>query len=379
MKSELPNVEHRMCVKHIIENLKKNHAKKDLLKPLVWQLAWSYTSSEYEENIHKLRQYSMTLYEDVMKEQPKSWCRAFYRLGSVCEDVDNNATESFNSTITKARTKAMVPMLETIRRQVMERIARRKIKAKRHQGKVSLYASKILALERENAERCQVATGTHGYFQVDLGIDSHRVSLPSSTCTCGKWQISGIPCEHAYGAMMEVGLGAEDYVSNFFSTFLWQENYETSIIPARGPHVWTKFRTSLITAPPEPILPGRKKGGKKKKFPRLKSKHESPKKKKDSQKETLGREGRIIHCSICKQAGHNAVGCKENPKRKLKAKEKPPKKKLKTNTQVLFYILVLFVVWFYVIFTWSFDGFSGCCNSFSSAGDYFTYTSNEDK
>lgn len=141
MKSELPNVEHRMCVKHIIENLKKNHAKKDLLKPLVWQLAWSYTSSEYEENIHKLRQYSMTLYEDVMKEQPKSWCRAFYRLGSVREDVDNNATESFNSTITKARTKAMVPMLETIRRQVMERIARRKIKAKRHQGKVSLYAS----------------------------------------------------------------------------------------------------------------------------------------------------------------------------------------------------------------------------------------------
>ncbi|CAA7034412.1 unnamed protein product [Microthlaspi erraticum] len=32
VKAELPKAEHRMCVKHIVENLKKNHAKKDLLK-----------------------------------------------------------------------------------------------------------------------------------------------------------------------------------------------------------------------------------------------------------------------------------------------------------------------------------------------------------
>ncbi|KAL1188117.1 hypothetical protein V5N11_003152 [Cardamine amara subsp. amara] len=92
-----------MCVKHIVENLKNNgHSNKDLIKPMVWNLVWSYTEVEYEENRRKLQLYSTSLHDVVMKENPKSWCLTFYKLGSCFEDVDNNATESYNSTITKA-------------------------------------------------------------------------------------------------------------------------------------------------------------------------------------------------------------------------------------------------------------------------------------
>lgn len=72
-----------------------------------------------------MKDYSMSLYEDVMKEEPKTWSLAYYRLGSFFDDVDNNATESFNTTIIAARAKAIMPMLETIRRQAMLRIAKR--------------------------------------------------------------------------------------------------------------------------------------------------------------------------------------------------------------------------------------------------------------
>ncbi|XP_020869092.1 uncharacterized protein LOC110228532 [Arabidopsis lyrata subsp. lyrata] len=315
-----------MCVKHIVENLKKNHAKKDELKTLVWKLAWSYNSKEFKINLDNLRRYDLALYNDVMKEQPQTWSRAFYRLGSCCEDVDNNATESFNSTITKARAKSLVPMLETIRRQGMERITKRNKKANKHQGRFSEYVVDILALEKPVAERCKTWRCTHGIFEVFIDGNSHKVDMQNKTCSCGKWQITGIPCEHAYGAMIDAGLDPENYVSLFFSTDLWRDTYERATNPLRGPKYWMNSSYRLVVAPPEPELPGRKKKTKKKSFQRIKGKNESPKKKKKKKEvEKLGREGRIIHCKSCGEAGHNAAGCKKFPKEKVKRKRKAKK------------------------------------------------------
>ena len=320
MESELPNAEHRKCVKHIAENVKKNHAKKDLLKPRIWDIARSYTKSEFDYNDKKLQAYDLALYNDVMTELPKTWSRPFYKLRSCCENVDNNATESFNSTITKSRTKSMVPMLEMIRRQAMERIAKRHITSMKHEGVCSKYVAKLLAEEKKIADECVTTPATRGVFEVSVDNDRHNVNTIRHTCSCGKWQISGVPCEHAYGAMIDKGLKVDDYVSNFFSTMMWQYIYNTNLEPVRGPRVWMKSGLGLIVAPPEPDQPGRKKKKKQKKFPRIKGKFESPKKKKKKKREVekLGRGGRTVHCGSCGEAGHNANGCKVHPKKKMK-------------------------------------------------------------
>lgn len=125
-----------MCVRHIYGNLKKNHGSKKDMKPFIWSLAWSYNEAEYQQRLDRIRCYDSGVYEDVLKTNPKSWCRAFYKMGSYCEDVENNSTESFNSTITKAREKPFVPMLETIRRLAMARIAKRSATSRGHKGKL---------------------------------------------------------------------------------------------------------------------------------------------------------------------------------------------------------------------------------------------------
>lgn len=94
---------------------------------------------------------------------------------------------------------------------------------------------------------------THGVFEVYIDGNSHRVELQKSICSCGKWQISGIPCEHAYAAMMEAGLDVEDYVSGFFLTDMWRDTYETATKVMRGPKYWMGKHYRLVTAPPEPI------------------------------------------------------------------------------------------------------------------------------
>ncbi|XP_023636996.1 uncharacterized protein LOC111830099 [Capsella rubella] len=84
----------------------------------------------------------------------------------------------------------------------------------------------------------------------------------------------------------------------------------------RGPKFWMTSTYRLVTAPPEPIQLGKKKKNRKKKYQRIKGKHESPKKK--TIKETLGRKGRIIRCSSCRETGHNAAGCMKYPREKKK-------------------------------------------------------------
>lgn len=303
----------------------------------VWNLAWSYSHDEYKANLNAMRAYSLSLYEDVMKEEPKTWCRPFFKIGSSCEDVDNNATESFNATIVKARAKALVPMMETIRRQAMARITKRKEKILKWKKKISEYVSDILEKEEEEAMRCEVLKGTHGKFEIWVDGNSNGLNLTSGKweCSCCKWQVTGIPCEHAYAAIIDVGKDVEDFVSPFFGSQVWLEQYETGPDPVRGHRFWmTNNNYGLLKPPPEPNLPGRKKGSKKN-FKRIKGKLESPKKKngrksKEPEILKLSRKGRTMHCKSCGEAGHNAAGCKKFPK------EKKSKKSKKSKDEVIF-------------------------------------------
>ena len=263
-----------------------------MLKTLVWKLAYSYNEKEYAADLNILRCYDDALSDDVMREEPHTWSLSFYRLGSCLEDVDNNATKSFNSTIIKARAKALVPMLETIRRQEMTRIVKRNKKSLKHQGRFLKYVMKIVASEKIVVDKCTVYCCTHGIFEVYLDGNGNRVDIPKKKCFCGKWQITKFPCEHVYVAMLKAGFNAEDYISGYFSTYLWRSTYDTTTLPLRGPKYWMDSTNRLVIAPPPPPLPSRRKGSKRKreKFARIKGKNDSPKKKKNKNEvDKLGR------------------------------------------------------------------------------------------
>ena len=58
---ELPKIEHQVCVQHIYGNLMKRHGSKTRIKPLLWDLAWSYNDKEYKQRLKKIACYDSTL------------------------------------------------------------------------------------------------------------------------------------------------------------------------------------------------------------------------------------------------------------------------------------------------------------------------------
>lgn len=64
----------------------------------------------------------MPLHKDFMKQNPKSFCKAFINTLPNCDVITSNISETFNGYICKARWLLIIDMLEWIRTSLMERM-----------------------------------------------------------------------------------------------------------------------------------------------------------------------------------------------------------------------------------------------------------------
>ena len=117
----LPKAEHRMCARHIYSNWKKKHNDKDLQKRF-WRCAKAPNRSLFNYNRARLAQFTVEGAKDMMNTDPIHWSRAYMKLGSYCDSVDNNMCESFNNWIMESRYLPIISMLEWIRCKIMVRI-----------------------------------------------------------------------------------------------------------------------------------------------------------------------------------------------------------------------------------------------------------------
>ncbi|KAK4405031.1 hypothetical protein Sango_0509600 [Sesamum angolense] len=76
------------------------------------------------------------------------------------------------------------------------------------------------------------------------------------SCSCRKWDLTGIPCNHAMSAICSQVLDPEDFVNPCYSVQTFKKVYRYAIMPVNGPKLWAQ--TGNI--PPLPPNFGRKAG-----------------------------------------------------------------------------------------------------------------------
>ncbi|XP_062080910.1 uncharacterized protein LOC133785708 [Humulus lupulus] len=85
------------------------------------------------------------------------------------------------------------------------------------------------------------------------------VDLEFRTCTCRRFQLSGLPCGHARATIWFMGGNVFDYVHGFYKKESLQKAYEQSVHPMPSPDMWPQTGLNPIDPPPETKLPGRPK------------------------------------------------------------------------------------------------------------------------
>lgn len=212
----MPRAEHRMCARHIYANWRKKHKDQKYQKRF-WRCAKASCRTLFNYNRAKLAQMTPQGARDLMSTNPIHWSRAWFSTGSNCDSVDNNMCESFNAWIIDSRFHPVITMLEGIRRKVMERIQVNRSKCAAWQGTICPNSFKKLKISIKQSGWCHVISNGAGQYEVkEKEKRRYTVDLAKRTCSCGYWQLAGLPCCHAIASMYNSGLQLEGYISKCY-------------------------------------------------------------------------------------------------------------------------------------------------------------------
>ncbi|XP_024155883.1 uncharacterized protein LOC112163847 [Rosa chinensis] len=243
----VPSAHIRFCVRHMWTNFTKLFPGK-VMKDQMWKCAKSTTMPYYLNDMEEMK--------------------------ALDEDAYNWMT---------ARKKPLVIMFEEIRLKLMKRIQ---------------------VLEKSKAKAATNCTPTfNGEDEAEVeNIEGNKnvVNLRLRTCSCRRWDLTGIACKHAVSAINFLRQDLDEYVADCYFKKRYMAIYSNFIKAVNSMDLWGRYEDPPILPPTYSRQPAEGK---------------------------LGRQQRSLKCGNCHQVGHNVKTCqrhlppKENKKRKVNNEE----------------------------------------------------------
>nr|KAJ0226599.1 hypothetical protein LSAT_V11C100026480 [Lactuca sativa] len=294
-----PCAEHRYCLRHIYENMRKVWRTMEY-KEHLWNCAKATTVPEFETLMREFRSYDMEAYEWLMKIPPNHWARSHFSI--------------FNNKLVNGRDKPIIICLEFIREYLMKRVCNVMKVINKCTSPLTPTGERLLQANISSASQYTATWNGVSKYQVKgPWHDQHVVDMGQMTCNYRKWEFTGMTCKHAIATINEMADNGEKvgelytYVHKVYWLETWKSMYSLTVDQGRS--MWpTSDCPTTLTPPPHPKQPGR------------------PKKKRRQtadEKSKLTRKFVSVTCSKCKNKCHNAKTCKgkgemEVPVKKMK-------------------------------------------------------------
>ncbi|XP_071689330.1 uncharacterized protein [Rutidosis leptorrhynchoides] len=161
---------------------------------------------------------------------------------------------------------------------------------------VTPYAERKLGKRTRKSRRWQAIPSTNNLIEVRDGRKNGMVNLDDKVCSCGQWQLSGIPCGHVIAAARLFGVeDVTKFVSHWFTTQTYINTYLEHIIPLPHRSEWSYPSPGVLQIVNPPIKEKRAPG-------RPKSTKRIPSKGEDTEKT-------VRTCTRCKEPGHGRDTC----------------------------------------------------------------------
>ncbi|XP_021854885.2 uncharacterized protein [Spinacia oleracea] len=217
IKTVTPQANNRFCVRHIWANFKLNFTR-TLFKDLFWDAARATTFMDFEiamESIRFLDEDAWSYLDDI---QPTHWSRWAFLTDVKSNMLLNNLCETFNAVIKDARDKPILTQMEWMRRYMMKMNNDKWEAAKKMKGrKLMPYIGTVFDGLEKYSRGCIVKQSRDDQYEVELGSDQVTIDLANRTCSCFHWDLTGIPCVHAYSCIMDKRANPDDYVHEYYS------------------------------------------------------------------------------------------------------------------------------------------------------------------
>ncbi|XP_023766260.2 uncharacterized protein LOC111914783 [Lactuca sativa] len=225
------NGEHRYCIRHIHDNMRKKWGQTEYMDDL-WRCASATTIPKFKHLMKEFRRF-------------------------VSDVLISNMCEVFNGKIEKGRDKPVISCLEFIREYLMKRICNVMKAVKKVKGPLTPTTTYILDARKKGASQYIARWNGENKYQVAGALqDQHMVDVRNQTCTCRKWELMGIPCRHAITTLNEISKDPEaeldiyKWVHKVYWLETWQKAYSFKVEPIKGRSMWPKSNCPTKLIPP---------------------------------------------------------------------------------------------------------------------------------
>ncbi|KAH0638863.1 hypothetical protein KY285_035449 [Solanum tuberosum] len=264
VKDLFPEAEHRNCVRHMYQNFRQKHKGK-ALKDLVWNAARASNEVRFRICMERLEQEDREARKwfDHSERPFQTWTRALFKTHSRCDMLLNNLCESFNRYILDARDKAIITLLEMIKNKLMKRLCKKKEWINKYQGLICPKIEKKLNQIRLEATLFRPNFSGGPKVSVEGPGGPFIVDIQKGSCTCRRWDLTGLPCPHALVSIHGIGDRVEDYVNVYYKVETFKNLYSHFINPTNPEDHWPEVMNGGEVLPPKIV---RKKRGRKPKL-----------------------------------------------------------------------------------------------------------------
>jgi hypothetical protein len=203
----------------------------------------------------------------------------------------------------------LLPMLETIRHEMMRWFNERREKEKDTPGELVSKVANVMnnKSDIELARRYRIVESSGTKFEIKSRetLKEYIVDLDTGSCRCRKWKAQGFPCPHAIAAILSRGGNPQTYANACFTKEAYSNTYkgifnhpfdaDFASAATRGDNNPEDEDEELVFPPSTRRPAGR------------------PKKRRiRTAGENEAKERRPFRCSRCNGLGHSKRSCNEN-------------------------------------------------------------------
>ena len=292
VKEVFPNSPHSYCIKHLKDNLNGRYPScygagyKDHILRLFGQCAYARTRDIFDERLEELKREGRGQINSFLENLlPENYAIAYFPAKRYGE-MSNALAESFNNVIKDARCMPLPSLLEFIRVDTMEKLAKRKTESSTWRSILCPKFEKKLKKRLDTGRNWRVSQSSDHVFEVFTEENTFMVNLAERVCSCVWWQFRCFPCSHAVQAMQKANKLPYLYIEDYWKTSFYRNAHELPIwpVPDLDKPSPASFGDSGLLPPKTRKPPGRPKTR------RIRS---------------FGEEPRQIRCSRCHKLGHH--------------------------------------------------------------------------
>ncbi|XP_062114620.1 uncharacterized protein LOC133825730 [Humulus lupulus] len=223
LETIFPAAYHCACYHHISMNVVAKF-KTGHCHVLMYNAAYAFRKSEFHANFEKIKSKDPAIAQYLEGMDFDKWSRAYFP-GNRYNKMTSNYAESFNNKTWDARSFPITTFVEFIRFTLQSWFWR------------------------------------HEFHVLDGELNG-EVDLLNKTCTCGVFQIIGIPCAHALSGSLKRGVNFYSLCSNYYKIETWRSSYTESIYPTGNEEEWIvphDIKTIKVRTPAQKNSIGRSK------------------------------------------------------------------------------------------------------------------------